>query len=569
MARMIPSIIDPSTSPRGEVGLFGQLQREAPPEWTVLHSLDLPQHVRQVEGEMDFLVLMPGLAAVCLEVKSHESARRDPDGFWRLGADPTSLRGPFRQAAEAMHSARFRLKDIPGLAGVPFVSAVAFPRCRFDVVAAEWEPWQVFDETTLAAHGVVWCLSRIANGARAKLRVAATAKWFDDAAGSPTPEQCDAIVRVLRPAFERSRSPKARRAEADGEIRRYTAEQFEALDQLEANRSIVFTGAAGTGKTFIAVEAARRAAAEGQRVLLCCYNRLLGQWMHQEIQPLGAGVVAGTLHSTMLKIAGLSVEGVPTSSFWATGLPAMAADALLAGHPDAGAYDLLVIDEAQDVCTPEYLDVLDLLVRGGLREGRTLAFGDFDHQSIYGGLDQRPALAARLAAVSFHLRDNCRNRPRIGTIATALFGMDPYARYRRTDDGVAVAIRAIEDDGDQAKELAQLIGEIRSDGYQLGDIAILSMSAAKPAWAALSAREQSWCADAGNAPAGKMKTSTIHAFKGLEAPAVIVTDIGDLTNTTNRQLLYVATTRATDRLAVCLSKSAARQLQGLVLGSEP
>jgi hypothetical protein len=46
--------------------------------------------------------------------------------------------------------------------------------------------------------------------------------------------------------------------------------------------------------------------------------------------------------------------------------------------------DFLIVDEIQDIATGTYLDFLDLLVKGGLRDGRVLMFGDFERQAIYG-----------------------------------------------------------------------------------------------------------------------------------------------------------------------------------------
>lgn len=64
MARMIPSVIDRSTAPPGEVLVFDKLANDTPDEWTCLHSVDLPQHVRQTSGEIDFLVIVPGQGVV-------------------------------------------------------------------------------------------------------------------------------------------------------------------------------------------------------------------------------------------------------------------------------------------------------------------------------------------------------------------------------------------------------------------------------------------------------------------------------------------------------------------------
>ena len=46
-----------------------------------------------------------------------------------------------------------------------------------------------------------------------------------------------------------------------------------------------------------------------------------------------------------------------------------------------------------------------------------------------------------------------------------------------------------------------------------------------------------------------MRWGSIHEFKGLEAPAVVLTDV-DLSKDYHRDLLYVGASRATDRLVV-------------------
>jgi hypothetical protein len=49
--------------------------------------------------------------------------------------------------------------------------------------------------------------------------------------------------------------------------------------------------------------------------------------------------------------------------------------------------------------------------------------------------------------------------------------------------------------------------------------------------------------------ATRIRWGSIHEFKGLEAPAVILTDV-DLSKEYHRDLLYVGASRATDRLVV-------------------
>jgi len=88
MARMIPAAIDLKTPSPGEKDVFRRLASDPiASDWTVIHSLDLPHHVRQISGELDFVVLIPGKGILCLEVKASSSiARRD--GIWYYGKGP-------------------------------------------------------------------------------------------------------------------------------------------------------------------------------------------------------------------------------------------------------------------------------------------------------------------------------------------------------------------------------------------------------------------------------------------------------------------------------------------------
>ncbi len=57
------------------------------------------------------------------------------------------------------------------------------------------------------------------------------------------------------------------------------AEQCNLLNYLEEQRSAVINGAAGTGKTMIALEKARRHSANGEKVLFMCFNVKLKEFL--------------------------------------------------------------------------------------------------------------------------------------------------------------------------------------------------------------------------------------------------------------------------------------------------
>ena len=57
---------------------------------------------------------------------------------------------------------------------------------------------------------------------------------------------------------------------------------------------------------------------------------------------------------------------------------------LLALEAGQEQFDVIVMDEAQDLIRPPILDLLNAWLKGGLRDGRWAFFGDFHRQAIYG-----------------------------------------------------------------------------------------------------------------------------------------------------------------------------------------
>jgi len=192
-----------------------------------------------MEGEIELLIVAPGLGVLVLEVKGCRRLRRE-HGLWYYGGDIEGrARSPFKQAAKAMHSVRERLvRRRPHLADVLFWSAVCFPFIELTDESEEWNPWQVVDKVRLDQRAIADCLTSVVQQARqraAELRM----PWFDQAAGEPTPEHCDEIVQALRPDFELFESPKARANRVDEEILHYTEERFEALDHMRRAPRVV------------------------------------------------------------------------------------------------------------------------------------------------------------------------------------------------------------------------------------------------------------------------------------------------------------------------------------------
>lgn len=564
---MMPSFC-PDDAPPGEKAIYAALQEGSDADgWLALHSLGIADHVRQVEGEADFVVIIPDTGIVVIEVKSHQSINRRDDATWKLGNDAPTARGPFQQAGEAMHSLRKYLeKKKVDLRSIPMLSAVWFTSVRARTMLPpnpEWHDWQVLDSEDLKS--VPSAIQRtLAAGTKHLDR---KIKYFAYGGVGPDAETAERIASLLRPKFELAIVAGDRRRARESQLITFIEEQFLALDAASENRAVLFSGPAGSGKTFLAMESARREAATGNCGRLLCFNRLLGKRLAISMAGLDR-LTVGTFHQELLRLAGL--DHAPEHSapdFWNEELPERAMEALIEGG-DALASDFLIVDEIQDIATEPYLDVLDLIVEGGLQEGRLLFFGDFERQSIFENESGRDLLRSRAPYLSSHkLIQNCRNLPRIGYQVNLLSHLQPgYQQFRRLDDGIDPIFHRYQEGQDQSALLVAAIRGLKEDGYELNEIVVLSPQRDGSTAATTSdpwLRQILKPADGLPVRPGQVQYSTIHAFKGLDAPALIVTDLDQAATADNfDSLLYVGLTRATDRLIAFIEETTLRKAVG-------
>jgi hypothetical protein len=571
MTRMIPPAYDPRTTSPGEREVFERLRDDPDTDgWVALHSLGIATHPRQIQGEADFVILVPGSGIVCLEVKSHLSVSRLPDGKWKLGKHQPEVRGPFKQADEAQHAITGQLrKASPRLPPLPITSAVCFTHARFQMSnPTEWHSWQAIDTVAFRRNPISALLHSVLKGHRQHLAGTPSAQsWFSPSYLEPTAATCVRVTDTLRPAFEFAEPPKIRRHRREEEVTRFTGQQFQLLDMIAENPRCIIKGAAGTGKTFIALEAARRLAAGGARVLLCCFNSLLGQWLKEETRNEDL-ITAGTLHSYMGKLAqhNPAHRRDGEEGFFTELLPDLSLGVLLEELPR---FDALVVDEAQDLMLDSYLDVLDASVRGGLGSGRWLCFGDFTNQAIYdSGFAGIGVLKDRVgSAASFTLTANCRNVPAISQYVEETSRLEPgYSDTLRAENGRETAREWWSARAEQDQQLIKHLARLQAD-FAPDEIVVLSPRG--------SGSTAELCTDphwsqvlAPFAKAGKKSIAygTIHAFKGLDAGAVIVTDVEQIKDAKSEALFYIASSRARDDLTIIARDTARPDFRRLVLG---
>ena len=547
-------------TPTGERDVFNLLA-SGPDDWLVLHSLDLAPWNRGLRTEIDFLVIVPDAGILCMEIKSHENIGFD--GFrW---FPETINRSPFKQASDGRHAFHRQLVELaPQFRRIPVVHCCIFPRAQFDLLPnLSVQAWELMDSRVFRAFGSgnAFCenlkirLEQSISADRTLMRLQPRLSY----------DQISSIVRYCLPIQKFRPDARQEIACRERDIEKLLREQQKPVLQLaQWNNRLVVSGGAGTGKTFIAMEVAMRAAEKGRRVALLCYNQLVGNWMRQRIaqmSPVSPNLVVGRAIRIMMDMTGINVPAEPSRDFWDSELPLKIEERLTDPEFKAeAAFDYLVLDEAQDILArPRLWNCLEHFLIPTLNSCSFALFGDFDNQVLTNREPIRQAMAALdkpNLPVFWKLTENCRNYPIVGDTAVRLSGLDHdvYSGYMRSGGGLHnYDIFFYADDKAQLDKIREWLKGFRAEGYKASEITILSFRP-DPLSAAERLKNAGYRLRPVWQPGDLMSHASVYAFKGMENKVIILTDVVLDNADFHRDMFYIGMTRATESVRVLCHK---------------
>ena len=521
--KLIPSTYDRDTPP-GERRLFEIFSTALGNEdWTVLHSLGIANHVTQLEGEADFVVIIPQVAILVIEVKSHLSVRVTENGYWKLGNDEPKRRSPFRQARGQVHSIRqFLRKAMPIAANsVPIFSTVWFTEFNAKEElpkSIEWNDWELLDKSDLSNPkssilNVISAASKHSNERRNLQALSLSSSFYAE------------LVNVLRPKFDITLSSFELCQIRKTIVSQVTNEQYRYLNGLESNRAGLIEGVAGTGKSFLAIETAARAISKGKSILFLCRSEYLAIYFRNMLR-------------------------VPENSFVGT------LAEFLNLREVRGKYEVLIIDEAQDLITKQTLGTISAHLVHGIEGAFVRIFADYEGQKIYDVPDGRIALKSSCPDLfTFTLTENCRNLPGIGTAALFLSGRSHLnVSYRRSDDNYTPELFEYCTDKEAVDLLRRSYNNLLSIGFMPEEIVILceedKSSVLRLESAIHLANIRAKHFDPSLESQGHTSWATIRDFKGFDASCTIVFGLESEIANEIDPFVYVSLSRARDRLIV-------------------
>lgn len=557
MAILIPE--QPKECPYGERIVYERLGKDLASEWVILHSLGLHGHESKIWGEADIVVLSTkGFFA--LEVKGGKVSCSN--GVWQFG-DPsgksyTKNEDPWTQASGAMFAMRKRLLEAgEGFGDLLFGYGVVMPMERFTTTGAEIEQEVLLDVREFRKN-LGFYIGRLE-----RYWMKAYERKHGRTPRLPTKADIQAARSVLRPDVESAFSLGSYLTGIDSRIVELTNDQLRISRRMAANPRTVVRGQAGTGKTVIAIERARALAAEGRHVLFLCFNQLLARHIQLTLQgvPFAGRIDVRHVHALYRETidkAGMSArlaEKRDDKHLFAELFPQIFIEAAI--ECDLQPWDALIVDEAQDLLTPDNIDAFDLMLGGpGINRGCWHIF--FDRlQNIYGTAIQERVESRLAEAMPAYddLFENCRNTRQVASQASIVSGID--LALIGAPDGPACDNVYYSNQSALVNVLDAEVVRLIEQGISPGNIAVLSTRRREnSAVAGVKLLGRQRLVDVAEAEAGDLIFSTMHAFKGLERQVVLAVDMEEIGREEWSMLHYAGLSRARALLRVFLPEPA-------------
>jgi len=565
MVEMLPDLLSSEIKSRAEADLFKEFRNYQTGErYIILHSLGLSEHVHNIFGEIDFVVLC-AQGVLCIEVKGGEVDCNK--GIWefinRYGKKDQKSEGPFQQVQGNMQSLRAyllkRLGKWDPLVSCQYASCVIMPDCTFSYCGIEITPEILFDKSNYS--GLDETVAQSFSYWREKLQ----SQYGFEGTGLSNDEM-DRLANLLRGDFHFVPSMKDTIDSTSKALCALTDEQYDVLEALAENERTLVSGVAGAGKTLLGMEQARRMYWTGKQVLYICFNKSISEYVQYQFAKEGLDITACTLHSLMMNG---EIPDAGDQNFFENILPKKFFE-----NNSPLEYDYLIVDEGQDLFRDAYLPCLGKIVKGHLEDGHWLIFYD-QNQNLYNDNDQFDTSLSKLkkcGAATYKLSVNCRNTKQIADANTLTTGISNIGKPKIS--GLSVKYTPFSDKAEEHKLLDDLLLQLKNDGVCGGDLIILSKYAITNPKNCLNRNPvskmvglmktsgQMW-----RAKKAEVRFSTISAYKGLESKTVVLIDVDDFSEQTARLLNYVAISRASSLLYILYDSHKEHERQNMMVSN--
>jgi len=516
--------------------LFKALEEGLPNDFYVFHSfkIDKVKNNTEEEHEIDFVVFNKDYGLLCIEAKAGSVSYNNRTWYYASGKE-MKHGGPFEQARRRSHDLYdyFVESGRPELVSLGnncvFTYAVWFPSINEDQLNKLSLVSDCPKKRVLTKESLIDPLEGI--------KKVFSIDYPSGKKTTLTKEQEKKMVySALSNHFDLTAVAGCSITAKKMIFHKLLKEQSNILNFLGEQRTAVINGAAGTGKTVVAVEKARRHALSGDKVLFLCYNKKLKE--HLEKNYSDENIDYYTLD-------GYGCNVCKTSEVDYSLLEDKLFEKAL---NESFEYKHVIIDEGQDFGVKadeeESVNIVGLLKEAVINSYEDSTFYVFyDMMQLIQYNRDVPKFISD-ADCKLTLYKNCRNTKKIAeTSMSPLINLKRKVvmNYETKEEMEEDTVKMYFSDNDNVcSALDSIIKKIAEAGYD--DIVILTPKTEKTSVISKSIVDGKY---------GKYPVSTCRKFKGLEADAIIFIDIDnetfindEVTGTDNSMLFYVGTSRA-------------------------
>lgn len=530
MARMIPEKVIYFNSSYGEKKVFDCL-KQLPDDYIVFYSVSWQQKDRTKQnviwGESDFTILHPQKGILVIEVKSGGISYKN--GQWLQTRLDNNITNPMKDPLLQANKSKYRFIDIidevKGIGQQCAVESVVwFPsiskNTKFSQLPLAYKNEIIFREEDIEEPEKA--INKAYNYYNSKNHT------------NMDKNMVKRIISRLAPEFDLVESVNSKKEEKEYSFLKLTREQSTLLDYLVEQRKVTIQGTAGTGKTLIAVEEAKRLSDSGRTVLFLCFNHFLCESLKERCQY--PNVKYYNLHRLLYSFSGN--YDIQDNEYLQ----------ILNDIKDKLYFQDIIIDEAQDFDD----DIINFFSNlSNEKNGKFYVFFD-KNQLIY---QRKNAKWIENSECKLVLNKNCRNTLQIAITSNNIIDINaqwtenvvngnmPQILFTNNKD---VSIIAIE----------KLIKECKNKGFKNNEITILTTLTEDKS--ILSGQE--YIGD--NKIVKEIDNENIlftssRKFKGLESNVVIIVDVkkSEFLEEENKRNLYVAASRAKQELGIIVNAS--------------
>ncbi len=481
------------------------------------------------DGQCDFVIIAPGHGLAVLEVKGYDHVRVDEIGRWftRSGTSTqwsqlTDREPPPEQATRNLHEIAKLLNAHLGTTQLPtrYAWLVVYPEGTLQSAPLTYDP-----STSVFQHQC--------GDLPTAIRHALSVRGGKDLGQALDGVLAERMADILK---NRTYRVVAAAGNDSQRIEELTRQQFAALQGVFRHPKVAVTGPAGSGKTLLAIWRLTSLVEDGKRAVYLCYNNSLAEYLRHSHPDLAKAIWTADKYFT--DIAG--VVGTHGEEYFAEQLPGRVLDEA-AAWPEDKKLDGLIIDEGQDFGEYRILAAQELL----REDGCFLYCGD-SKQDLY----DRKTRQAVGAEIVFSLIHNCRNTTKINDAANRVTP-EQVPSMPGMPEGVAPEIRACNTREAMANAAWTTAAHWLTEGLHVVimspyvfDNSCMSLAPSGAGRKLVFTQEQARLPNC-------ILFTTVKGFKGLEADAVVLCDVGPrFVDSGDGNELYVACTRGRSRLAV-------------------